>query len=83
MSAEKVLWVQDWEHETLDEVNERYKRYSGLLNKDNDEQRLHAFSYERKLMKVKASPDLYWMIRRELYYPEDEELSDAEANRQR
>jgi hypothetical protein len=33
-----------------------------------------AFSYERRLIKKRAEPDLIWMIKRELYYPGDETI---------
>ena len=72
MTPERVLWVQNWEYETFDQVNERYGRYTAMMKSQKDEQLLEAFSYERKLIKTRASPDQIWMIKRELYYPADD-----------
>ena len=50
-------------------MEERWSRYVNFLT---NQQLKEAYSYERALIKKRAEPDIIWMIKRELYYPDDE-----------
>jgi len=38
---------------------------------------MEAYAYERKLIETKASPDIEWLIKSELYFPEDESYQES------